>query len=406
MAEAAVRCYLASMLEWSNWSGSLRFAPRSLEQPASEPQLQNLVRAAARDGRRVRVVGSGHSSWPLVRTTDLLISTAGLKGLLAADRKSLQATLYGGTCLHEAGIELHAQGLALENLGDVDTQSLAGALATGTHGSGRRLRNLSANLIGGRLLLATGEQRQVSAESDPELLRALRVSFGALGILSTVRLQLVESGRLKRREYCTELEDCLTHLDELAADHRNFDFYWYPRRDDVKIRTLNPEGADAVALPYARLIQEEVGFNHQVIARTRHLKFEEMEYFLPLAAGVDCFREVRKRILERHRKDVAWRVLYRFVAGDDAMLSPTAGEDSVTISIHHNAGLPCAHFFADIEPLFRAYGGRPHWGKRHSLAAEQLAPLYPAWEQFAALRRQLDPQGLFFSDDLRRLLGE
>jgi FAD/FMN-containing dehydrogenase len=295
-------------------------------------------------------------------------------------------------------------GLALENLGDVDTQSVAGALATGTHGSGLRLRNLSANLTGARLLTADGELRELHADSEPELLRALRVSLGALGVVTQVRLALMPSERLRRRDYCAATADCLAHLDALAEAHRNFDFYWYPRRDDVKIRTLNPSEQAPLTLPYARLMREEIGFPHEVIARKRVLKFEELEYFLPRADGPACFQALRKRMLERHRKHVAWRVLYRLVAGDDALLSPTQGEDCVTISVHQNAILPFEAFFADVEPLFRAHGGRPHWGKRHGLKAAELAPLYPHWKRFAALRQRLDPRGLLLSEDMQRLL--
>jgi FAD/FMN-containing dehydrogenase len=290
------------MPQWTNWSGSLQFTPRALARPRSEAELCALLARAQREGRRVRVVGAGHSSWPLVRTQDLLLSLERLRGVVNADPHAREATLWAGTSLHEAGALLHREGLALENLGDVDTQSVAGALLTGTHGSGLRLRNLASNLIGARLCTTRGELRALTHDTDAELLRALRVSLGALGVLSAVRLRLVPSEQLRRRDYCANLDDCLTHLKDLAERHRNFDFYWYPRRDDVKLRTLNRAEEPTILLPYARLVHEELGFNHQVIARERTLKFEEMEYFVPLEAGVTCFQAVRRRMLAQHRQ--------------------------------------------------------------------------------------------------------
>lgn len=393
------------MPQWCNWSGSLRFTPRAVMRPRSEEALTALLARATQQGRGVRPVGSGHSSSPLVRSEDVLVSLEHLSGIVAVDQSAREATLWAGTRLHAAGRALERHGLAFENLGDVDTQALAGALLTGTHGSGLKLGNLASNMVGARLVTADGFAREVTGAADPELLRALRVSLGALGILSQVRIKLVESSPLRRRDYCSSTADCLTHLDELAARHRNLDFYWYPRRDDVKIRGLNPADQDPVALPFAQLVHEEVGTPASVIARERTLKFEEMEYFFPRENARACFLALRKRMIDRHRKDVAWRVLFRFVAGDDAMLSPTARRDSVTLSIHHNAGLPYQEFFADIEPLFRAHGGRPHWGKRHSMTTDELAPLYPELASFMRWRARLDPERRFWSVDLARLLG-
>ena len=201
-------------------------------------------------------------------------------------------------------------------------------------------------------------------------------------------------------------DDCLAHLDELADTHRNCDFYWYPRRDEVKLRTLNPPDIEPPSLPYARCIKDEVGFSHEIITRERKLKFEELEYLVPAQAGPACFQEVRRRILDHHRQHVAWRVLYRFVAADDAYLSPAHDRDSVAISVHQNASLPYQDYFDDIEPILRSHGGRPHWAKRHSLHGEALAQLYPRWSDFMQLRRRLDPHNVLLSEHLADLLGE
>lgn len=339
-------------------------------------------------------------------TPDILMSMRDHRGLIDYDLKVNRATVGAGTVLHDLGAILHGVGLGMQNLGDVDTQTIAGVISTGTHGSGRKLQNISATLVGVRVVTGLGEVVDWSIEEHPDLINAARVSMGMLGIFTAVRLQLEPTYRLRRREYCARTDDCLAHLDEIADAHRNFDFYWYPRRDEVKLRTLNPPDAPPPSLPFARCIKDEQGFSHEVIARERELKFEELEYFVPAAAGPACFQEVRRRILEQHRKHVGWRVLYRLIAGDDAFLSPVHGRDSVAISVHQNASLPYQEYFDDIEPILRAHDGRPHWGKKHSLRGQELVSLYPRWADFMKLRRQLDPQGVFLSEPMAQLLGE
>lgn len=392
--------------EFINWSGSLRFIPGWQVWPATEEAVCIYVRDAAVRSRKIRVVGSGHSSSALVQTPDILMSMRDHRGLIDYDLQASQATIGAGTVLHDLGPVLHDIGLGMQNLGDVDTQTIAGVISTGTHGSGRKLQNISATLVGVRLVTGAGEVVEWSAEEHADLIDAARVSMGLLGIFTALRLQLEPTFRLRRREYSARTDDCLTHLDELADAHRNFDFYWYPRRDEVKLRTLNPPEEPPPALPFARCIKDEEGFSHEIIARERELKFEELEYFVPAAAGPACFREVRRRILEHHRRHVGWRVLYRLIASDPGFLSPVHGRDSVAISVHQNASLPYQDYFDDIESILRAHDGRPHWGKKHSLQGCALASLYPRWTDFMKLRRELDPHGVFLTEAMARLVGE
>jgi FAD/FMN-containing dehydrogenase len=309
--------------------------------------------------------------------------------------------------IHDAGKAFLEVGLATHNTGDVDVQTVAGAIGTGTHGTGRKLQNLSTMLIGARMVNGTGEIVEYSLEQHPEIIRALRVSLGALGIFTEIRLRLVPAFQLRRREWCTHIDDCMANLDQLIAENHNFDFYWYPRSDEAKLRTLNPPGAGSNSLLFAQVQKESTAWSNEVLPRRRELKFEEMEYALDSAAGPECFQEVRRRVKAKWRKIVGWRVLYRTIAGDDAYLSPFYGRDSVTISIHQNVGLPFWEYFADIEPIFRAYGGRPHWGKKHTLKATDLRPLYPMWDRFLELQQRMDPHGVFLNGYLRELiLGE
>jgi FAD/FMN-containing dehydrogenase len=390
--------------EWVNWSGSMKFRPGRVERPKSERQLVRAIQRAAREGRCVRPVGALHSSSPIIQADDVLVSLEHLRGLVAADKGTGEATLLPGTLIREAGQALRKAGLAMPIVGDIDLQSIAGAVATGTHGSGRHFQNLATMLIGGRLVTATGDVIAFSEERDPQLVRGLRCSLGGLGVLSELRLRLLPAYRLHRREWCCHVDDCLAHLDELINGNRNFDFYWYPRTDEVKLRTLNSPGEGPAELPFARLLNAEEGWADKVIAQRRDLKFDETEYALPAEAGPACFRELRERIKDRHRGRVGWRVLYRIVAGDDAYLSTAHGRETVTISAHHNACLPFDEYFTDIEPIFLAHGGRPHWGKKHNLTVARLRPLYPKWDDYQAIRRQLDPEGVFQSPPLRALL--
>lgn len=391
--------------EWENWSGSVRFTPAEIAAPRRDEELAQLILRAREEGRVVRPVGAGHSSSHLVVSDDVLVSLDHFRGLESHDTDAGEATIGAGMTLKEAGETLFDVGLALHNLGDVNVQTAVGAVSTGTHGSGKRLQNLATALIGGRMVTGSGEIRELSAETMPEVIRAARCSLGGLGIFTSIRLKLLPAFKLRRQEICTSVTETLANLERLTDENRNLDFYWYPRSDEVKIRTHNDADAEEKPVGFGRVVEERDGWSHEIISKKRELKFEEMEYAMAAEAGPDCFLEIRKRILERHRKEVAWRVLYRFVAEDDAYLSTAYGRYTVTISLHHNAGLPFAPFFDDIEPIFRAYGGRPHWGKKHALRGEQLRDLYPEWDAYQRIRRQFDPDGTLLNSHLRELFA-
>jgi FAD/FMN-containing dehydrogenase len=244
--------------EWSNWSGSLRFRPGRIGAPQDEEELADLVRRAAAENRTVRVAGAGHSSSPLVQTEGILVSMKEFKGLESHDSEAREATLRAGITLKEAGKSLLDLGLAMENLGDVDLQSLVGAVGTGTHGTGKRLKILSAHLIGVRMVIGTGDIVEVSYDDDPELIKAARVSLGVLGIFTSLTLRLSPAFKLHRRECCTHIDDCLINLDKLMEENRNFDFYWYPRSDLAKVRIMNPPGEGPEDIPYARCDKERL----------------------------------------------------------------------------------------------------------------------------------------------------
>lgn len=389
----------------SNWSGSVRLRPARVAHPQGEPELCDLVRETRSRGGTLRVVGARHSSSSILESGDTVVCTHRLTGLRLESGSRSQVWAGPGTPLKELGHALLKEGLGVINYGDVDVQTVAGAIGTGTHGSGRRLQNLATMLTGARLVDGNGTVRELTIEREPRILRALRVSFGSVGILTSLRLSVVEAYRLHRREWCTSFDKAITAFDDVADRCRNADFYWYPRSDEVKVRTLDEPGRLPDSLPGMKLLAEECGWAADVLPRQRVLRFEEMEYAMPAEAGVACMREVRERVKAKHRRVVGWRVLYRLIAADDAYLSTAHEHDVVTISLHHNAGLPFHAYFSDVEPIFRAHGGRPHWAKKHSLTGETLRPLYPQWDEFQSVRRELDPHGVFLSQGMRSLFG-
>ena len=393
--------------EWTNWSGSVSFEPDRIVRPDSEAALQALVEACAEDGTTVRVAGAGHSWTPVVETDGVVVSLEHLTGVAAHDPEAKTATLYAGTTLGEAGTELHDRNLGMRNLGDVSMQTVAGAFGTGTHGTGPEFENLAGSLVGGRLVTGTGEIREFDT-NDPDLLRAAQVSLGSLGIFTEVQLELETTYKLQRREYCTNWRECREHIPALIEENRNFDCYWYPRSDEVKLRLLNGPGGgtDHEELSYATLVEDQTGWWQETIPEHDDIgrEFDEMEYAVPLEAGLECFERVRDRVRERWRADVGWRLLVRTVAADEAMLSTEYDRQTMTISLIQNAELDHWPYFEDLEPLFREYDGRPHWGKKHTLRAPELRELYPEWDRFQELRRELDPDGVFLSDYLEELL--
>ena len=390
--------------KWQNWSGSVRFTPQEVEKPQDEEQIRQIIRRAKKEGKQIRVAGAGHSSVPLVVSENILMSLERLKGMVNHAPSSNQVAMLPGTDIKEAGKLLIQKNLSMHNTGDVDLQFIGGAFATGTHGSGKKLQNLSGMIAGCRLVDGRGEIHEID-ERDLHKLSAARVSLGALGIITQFTLNTVPAEKVVRQEFWARVEDCIENLDDLIEGNRMFDFYWYPRNDLVKLRICNPTAEKIERPAYGVPAKEDQeGFLYEILPQERSLKFEEMEYLLPFESGPACFQEIRKRVKERHRHYVGWRVLYRTIAADDVYLSPSYRRDSVSISLLQNVDLEYQSYFDDIEPIFRAYGGRPHWGKKHSLTAAEIRGLYPKWDDFMQLRREFDPDGIFLNDYLRQIL--
>jgi FAD-linked oxidoreductase len=426
---------------WRNWSGSVRCSPRELAKPRDLDELVRLMGEWGRAGRNVRVVGDGHSFTPLVKTDDVLLSLDNMQGVESVDAERQTVRVWAGTRLKRLGDDLLARGLAQENLGDIDVQSIAGATSTGTHGTGIRFGSLSTQVAGLTLVTASGQLLDCSEQQHPDIFKAAQVSLGALGIIAAVTLRVVPAQRLHfttRREH---IDSVLANLDRYKSENSHFEFFWFPYTPWAQVKFLNetdapPSPANLLSTlnklvlengvfwllsescrlvpPISRTASHisalglatasETDYSHRLYATPRAVKFQEMEYNVPAADFPAVLSEVRERIA-RERFNVHFPIECRFVRGDDIWLSPAYGRDSAYIAVHMYRGMPYERYFRAVEPIFQPYGGRPHWGKLHTLGAATLSARYPHWDDFRRVRVALDPNGIFLNDYLCRLLG-
>jgi FAD/FMN-containing dehydrogenase len=387
--------------EWRNWSGSVACRPVLIGAPTSEAETAELVRAAALAGQPVRVAATGHSFVPLCASDGLLLRLSGLHGAVDVDAAAGLATVRAGSTIQQLGPLLRARGVAMANMGDIDRQGIAGAVSTGTHGTGRTLGNISTQVAGLRLVTGEGELVDCDADHHAELYHCARVALGALGVIVRVRLRVLPAYRVHERTWTASFDECMAGLAGHIAATRHFEFFWRPRTDHCDMKALHPttgEPASVVGRP-----GERIGWSDEILPTERTVRFNEMEFAVPEAAGPDCVREIRALMRARHG-DVAWPIEYRTLAADEIPLSPAHHRASVTISVHQAAELPYENFFADCETVFRNHHGRPHWGKHHRYRAAELRSLYPEWERFAKARRAADPRGRFLTPYLAALL--
>ncbi|MFN8636513.1 MAG: D-arabinono-1,4-lactone oxidase [Chloroflexota bacterium] len=393
---------------WTNWSGSVTCSPARIERPRDESELATIV---ATHAGPVRVAGSGHSFTPICETTGTLLSLDALSGIVEADAVAGTATVWAGTKLYDLGEPLLQAGLGLANMGDIDRQALAGAVSTGTHGTGRTLGSFSSQVAGLRIVTAGGDLLDCSETVEPEVFHAARVSLGAFGVLSRITLRVLPAYRLHERTWPAPFEPCMAQLPELIEQNRHFELFWSPHDDACAMKALNPTdrpvGEIAPPIPASGrmpryLTPERVDWSHRIFPSERNLKFNEMEFAVPAESGPDCLREIRELMRTRH-PDVFWPIEYRTLRADDIPLSPASGRATVTISIHQAVELPREAFFSDAEAIFRNHRGRPHWGKLHTHTARELRALYPEFDRFRAARERADPTGRFLNAHLRTL---
>ncbi|MEV4626659.1 D-arabinono-1,4-lactone oxidase [Micromonospora sp. NPDC049523] len=427
---------------WSNWAGNQRATAAHVLRPSSVEELADVVRDAASGGHRIKAVGSGHSFTDIARTDDRRVELTNLAGPVRVDPERRLVTVPAGLELCELNVLLARHGLAMPNLGDIDAQTIAGAISTGTHGTGAGYGCLSTFVTALTLVTGTGEVRHCSAENDPELFAAARVGLGALGVITEVTLRCVDAFVLRADERPAPLAAVLADLPDLIAGNDHFEFYWFPYTDRVQVKTNNRVPADDRPLPRFRgWLDDEflsntvfagacrlgravpalvppisaisaraltartyTGRSDRVFCTPRRVRFTEMEYGVPRAVLPEALAALR-RVVDGLPFKVLFPVEVRFTAPDDIWLSHGYQRESAYLAIHQYVGAPYEPYFRAFERLVIEWGGRPHWGKLHYRDAESLRPAYPRFDDFVAVRDRLDPSRVFANAYTERVLG-
>ncbi|MFG3578900.1 D-arabinono-1,4-lactone oxidase [Micromonospora chersina] len=427
---------------WSNWAGNQRSTAALTVRPRTVEEVVEAVRHAAGTGRTIRAVGSGHSFTATAVADGHRLDLADLDTGVTVDPARRLVTVPAGMTLHTLNDLLARHGLALPNLGDIDAQTIAGALSTGTHGTGAKLGCLSTFVTALTLVTGTGEVLRCSADEHRDVFAAARVGLGAVGVLVEVTLRCVDAFVLRAHERPAALAAVLDDLPGLVEQHDHAEFYWFPYTDRVQVKTNNRVPADDRPLPRwrgwlddeflsntvfagacrlgravpalapgisaisARALTERTytGRSDQVFCTPRRVRFVEMEYALPRAALPTALAELR-RIVDRLPFKVLFPVEVRFTAADDIWLSHGYGRDSAYIAIHQYVGMPYEPYFRAFEEVATGLDGRPHWGKLHWRTADSLATAYPKFADFQTVRKRLDPDNRFSNPYLTQVLG-
>jgi L-gulono-1,4-lactone dehydrogenase len=427
---------------WRNWGRNQRCNPAAVEEPRSELEVAEAVRRAHVAHQQVKVIGHGHSFTDIACTEGRMLSIDALDRVLAVDEGSGLVTVEAGISIHHLNAELAERGLALANLGDIDRQTIAGAVSTATHGTGRSFGGLATFIRGIEMITADGTALRCSPDEEPEIFHCARVGLGALGVITKLMLQCVPAFNLHHLEEARPLDEVLAGLDALVDENDHFELYWLPHTDQAAIIANNrtdapadeksayktwraevffpnvffgavvaagraapklvPRLADVVASSLGRT--KLVKRSDRIFVSTRFVRFVEMEYAIPRANAVEAVLAIRDLIDEEGLR-VSFPIEVRFVAPDDIPLSTAHGRESCYIAVHMASGVPFDTYFRGVEAIMGRFDGRPHWGKMHFQTAATLAPRYPEWERFRAVRAKLDPDGRFANAYLDRVLG-
>lgn len=401
---------------WTNWVGNQSSFPAFSATPRDEAQVAELVRQAAERGLGVRAAGAGHSFTPVVQTDGLHLDLSALRGVVATDTVRRRATALAGTPIHDFYEPLWHAGLALRNQGDIDTQHIAGAVATATHGSGTRYTSLSGAVRSMRLVTATGEVITIG-EDQPDLLHAAQVSVGMLGVVTQLELAVTDAYRLRQQVSLRSWDDVMEHWDELVSEHRHFGFFWLPSEESGTLYNLDGHGEQMADQCYVKVYDEvdadlpdddsegrRVDRCYRIFPMVYDANFHELEYFVPLEDGPQALQAMRKLMLAS-LPDSVYPLEVRTVGADEAFLSPQYRTATTVISVSGKPGTDYWAYLRSVDALLADFSARVHWGKLHFLTPERLHRLYPRADDFISRRRELDPQGIFLNDHLRPLFA-
>lgn len=403
---------------WRNWVGNQSCITGYKGMPESESQLSEMIYEANKMDLKVRCAGSGHSFTSVVPTSGVLLSLQNMSGLIDIDHSNNLVKVHAGTSINAVGKALKENGMSMINQGDIDSQAIAGALTTGTHGTGLALKNLASSIKAMTIVKSDGELLEID-ESNIDLLKAARVSVGTLGVISNLTLQVQKSYNLKEKIWREDFETCMEVHDELAKKYRHFGLFWCPTEKsrhyyclpDTSKTSKTGNLKDVCEIKVMDITEDEpmtsefekVAYSSEIYPIDYIPNFHELEYAVPVENAKDAFREVRELILKKY-PHCEYPLEYRFTAGDDAWLSPFYQQDSVTISVSGEPGTDYWPFLQDVDLILRKYNSRPHWGKLHFLEYDDVTNLYPKANDFRSLRRELDPKDMFLNDHLSGLL--
>ena len=429
---------------WRNWAGNQRTTARRVERPGSLDELVAVVRETRDEGLTVKPVGSGHSFTSIAATDGVRLVLDAYDTPVRIDREARRVTVQAGMTLRRLNELVASHGLAMSNLGDIDSQTVSGAISTGTHGTGARYGGLATFVDELELVTGTGEVVRCSETEEPEIFAAARVGLGALGVISQVTLRCEDAFALHVDERPMPLATVLHELDELAASNEHFEFWWFPHTDRVAAKRLNRMDPGDTPRPLSRArewwedtVLENAGIgaasrlgrrfprlipsvnrgmmrafsprvfsdrSDRAFCSPRHIRFTEMEYAVPRAHARQAFAAIQD-VIDRLGVRTTIPVEVRFAAADDIWLSHSYGRDSAYFAVHQFVGMEYEPYFRAVEQAMIDLGGRPHWGKLHYSEAASLAERYPKFTDFLAVRDRLDPDRLFTNDYLTRVLA-
>ncbi|MCW2906989.1 MAG: FAD-linked oxidoreductase [Actinomycetia bacterium] len=427
---------------WQNWAGNQDAAPLRVITPRSAEEVAEAVALATLDGLTVRMTGSGHSFTPVAVTTGVMLRPGGLRAVRAVDEAAGEVTVEAGCLLRDLNEHLHARGLALANMGDIQEQTVAGAIQTGTHGTGRDLGGIAAQVTALDMVLADGRLVSCSADHEPELFQAARIGLGALGVLTAVTFRVVPAFLLTAREEPMSWAEVIARLDELSSGNEHFEFYWFPHTDGCLTKRNNRSHGPARPLPrWRHQLDDEFLSNtvfgatcrlgqrypavipaingiagkavsartytdaaYRVFTSPRRVRFKEQEYAVPREHLAGALTAIRG-LFARHDWRISFPIEVRVAPGDDAWLSTAYGRSTAYIAIHVFHTTPHEEYFREVEAVMAELGGRPHWGKLHTRDAAYLRGAYPRFADFVRLRDGLDPARRFGNPYLEQVLG-
>ena len=429
------------MPTWKNWAGNQKSRPSIVEMPSSEADVIAVVKRAVSNRQRIKVVGSGHSFTGIAVPDEVLIDLSNLNQIVCTNLDHGLVTVQAGIVLSDLNKHLESQHLSMPNLGDVTYQTLAGAVSTSTHGTGLNRTGLAAQIDSFRMVTASGETIVCDRSQNAEIFHCGRVSLGALGVITEFTLKVVPAFNLRALEQPVRIDDVLNNFTRLIEENDFFEFYWVPhtkwaltKANNVTLDPVDSPGrfrtwynkmflenyAFGVLCRIGRLFpqliprlatilpstgrNEYVNISHRIFSSKRLVKFYEMEYSIALDSLAPALREVMKMVDDRGFR-VSFPVEVRCTDGDDIPFSTSTGRRSAYIAVHMFKGSKYSEYFAAVEAILRKYEGRPHWGKIHNLDASDISSLYPEYQRFIEVRNQLDPEGVFTNDYLRRVLG-